>query len=117
MNTPLRNACRRFTEEVCGQAIICGCLWLIASVTMLPVGIGLYAGYDKHIGTILMSVGGVCLFTIVVYAMAVKFHQYYREEVAQEKIRIQMRPLPPPQRPADPAGVQVAVAVAQQPTV
>lgn len=110
INTPLRNACRRFTEDVCGHAIVCACgsffaLWLLASVTLLPVGIGLYVGYDKHIGTILMSVGGVCLCLTIVYALCVKFFEYYQEEVRKEAQRSSIPRVPQPA----PEAVQVTI--------
>ena len=126
INTPLRNACRRFTEDVCGHAIVCACgsffaLWLLASVTLLPVGIGLYVGYDKHIGTILMSVGGVCLCLTIVYALCLKFFEYYHEEVRKEaqQNRVQRAPQPAPEPVqvtippvVPPAPVQAPVSVA-----
>ncbi len=87
-----RNACSRFTEELCAHFLIYSfgsflAIWLIASLSLLPVGIGIYVGFDKHIGTILMITGGVCLLITIVYAMALKFFEYYREEQALEARR------------------------------
>ena len=95
MSGPFRNACRRITEEVCVHVMIYTVgsfvlLWLLASLSLIPIGIGLYVAYDKQIGTILMSTGGVCLFITIVYAFCIKFTEYYYEEVARAARRRQM---------------------------
>ena len=92
LSVPLRNACSRFTEELCAHTLIYTvgsflALWLIASFSLLPVGIGIYVGFDKHIGAILMITGSVCLFITLVYAMSLKFFEYYRQEQAKEARR------------------------------
>ena len=92
LSVPLRNAFSRFMEELCTHFLIYSvgsflAIWLIASLSLLPVGIGIYVGFDKHIGTILMITGSVCLFITIVYAMSLKFFEYYRQEQALEARR------------------------------
>ena len=110
VNAALRNACREFTEEICVHTLIYSvgtfaAAWLIASVSLLPIGIGLFVAYDRHIGTILMSTGGVCLFITIVYALCVRFFEHYDREVAAEKARNRNTA-----RPAETSSVQIAIA-------
>ena len=121
---PLRNACLRFTREICTHAIICSvgsilALWLIASTSLLPIGIAIYATLDKRIGTILMITGGVCLFVTIAYGVSLKFFEYYREEQVKEARRLrQVVPTVAPvavQVPAVAPVAPVVVAVAPPP--
>jgi hypothetical protein len=100
-------------EELCAHFLIYSvgsflAIWLIASLSLLPVGIGLYVGFDKHIGAILMITGSVCLFITIVYAMALKFFEYYRQEQALEARR--NRQVAPPVATTAPAPVVVLVS-------
>jgi hypothetical protein len=124
LSVPLRNACSRFTEELCAHTLIYTvgsflALWLIASFSLLPVGIGIYVGFDKHIGAILMITGSVCLFITLVYAMSLKFFEYYRQEQAKEARRGRQFAGPVPAVVPTPATVAIPVstpAVATAPT-
>jgi hypothetical protein len=122
LSVPLRNACSRFTEELCAHTLIYTigsflALWLIASFSLLPVGIGIYVGFDKHIGAILMITGSVCLFITIVYAMSLKFFEYYRQEQAKEVRRGRQAPVPAVVPTPAPVAVSVSTpAVATAPT-
>jgi hypothetical protein len=116
LSVPLRNACSRFTEELCVHTLIYTvgsflALWLIASFSLLPVGIGIYVGFDKRIGAILMITGSVCLFITIVYAMSLKFFEYYRQEQAKEARRGRQFAGPGPAVVPTPAPAPVVVSV------
>ena len=91
-SSPVRRACTRLVEEICGYVLIYGfgsllLFWLIGAFTLLPIGIGIYFGYDKHIGMILMITGSIVSFITCVWGLIARFVEFYRTELWEQKYR------------------------------
>ena len=93
--SPARRACTLLAKEICCY-VLYGCgyfllLWLAGAFTFLPIGIGIYFGYDKRIGMILMITGGIVSSTTCVVGLLARFLGYYWQEQA---IQLHQTPIP-----------------------
>lgn len=91
MNSAVRRACAETWAFVCLQVyqilihLFIG-IWLTASIIFIPIGCGIYATKDEHIGIILMSSGAACLTTTILYYVFVfKFCKFYRREKVRQQ--------------------------------